>query len=122
MRVKRSRILTIKTSQRFSQQSRQQKMKKYITFLIVILLSGCALNGSPPSSTIDTTPVITVGESKNVPADHIVFIPANTPFPIKFTVQGTVFNKDVTSTVMASFKQDMYLYRYWASLDGKKMG
>jgi hypothetical protein len=31
-----------------------------------------------------------------------------------------VFESNVSSKAMVSFKQDMYLYKYWASLDGKK--
>lgn len=95
-------------------------MNKHLFLLVVLFISSCALNQTPSSSLIDTVPVINVGESKSVPVDHIVFFPANTEFPIQFSVKGSVFNEDVTSNVMASFKKDMYLYKYWASLDGKK--
>jgi hypothetical protein len=30
-----------------------------------------------------------------------------------------VFTENASSKVMVSFKQEMYLYKYWASLDGK---
>jgi hypothetical protein len=75
---------------------------------------------TPSSSLIDTIPVVKVGQSGDAPKEHIVFIPANTEFPIEFSVKGSVFNHDVSKKVMASFKQDMYLYKYWASLDGKR--
>jgi hypothetical protein len=74
---------------------------------------------TPSSSLIDTVPVVKVGEEDNVPKDHIVFFPANTEFPIEFSVKGSVFNYDASSKIMISFKQDIYLYKYWASLDGK---
>lgn len=95
-------------------------MKNYLIAIIVLFISGCALNRPPSSSLIDSVPVVKVGQSENIPQEYIVHIPANTEFPISFSVKGTVFNQDLTSTVMASFKQDMYLYKYWASLDGKK--
>jgi hypothetical protein len=73
---------------------------------------------TPSASLIDTMPVITIGEDSEAPENHIVFIPANRKFPIEFSVKGNVFTENATSTVMVSFKQDMYLYKYWASLDG----
>jgi hypothetical protein len=94
-------------------------VKKILTVLFLVAIAGCASMNTPPSSLIDTVPVVKVGETSNVPKDHIVFIPANTEFPIVFTVKGSVFNHDLSSKVMASFKQEMYLYKYWASLDGK---
>jgi hypothetical protein len=74
---------------------------------------------APSASLIDTKPVITISEDGKAPEDHIVFIPANRKFPIEFSVKGNVFTENVSSKVMVSFKQDMYLYKYWASLDGK---
>ena len=75
---------------------------------------------TPSSSLIETKPVVTIGEVSNASEDHIVFIPANKEFPVEFSVKGSVFEKNASSKAMVSFKQDMYLYKYWASLDGKK--
>lgn len=94
-------------------------MKKICSVLFLVIMVGCTSINTPTSSLINSVPVIKIGDFKDAPIDHIVFIPANTEFPIIFSVQGTVFSKDITSTVMASFKQDMYLYKYWASLDGR---
>lgn len=94
-------------------------MKKIVAILFMVAISGCASMNTPSSSLIESVPVIKVGESNEAPKDHIVFIPANTEFPVEFSVKGTVFIQNISSKVMASFKQDMYLYRYWASLDGK---
>jgi hypothetical protein len=82
-------------------------------------ISGCASINTPPASLIDTKPVVTIGDVSKVPEDHIVFIPAYRRFPIMFSVKGNVFAENTSSKVMVSFKQDMYLYKYWASLDGK---
>jgi hypothetical protein len=90
-----------------------------IVSLLLISLTGCASMNTPSSSLIETKPVIQIGESVNTSKDHIVFIPANKEFLIKFEIKGNVFTKPSSSKVMVSFKQDMYLYKYWASLDGK---
>jgi len=93
---------------------------KIITLsLLLSLLFGCASMNTPSSSLADQKPVVTIGSANNPPEDHIVFIPANTEFPIEFSVSGNVFNKSASSKVMVSFKENLYLYKYWASLDGK---
>lgn len=75
---------------------------------------------TPSPSLIETKPVVTVSEVSNASEDHIIFIPANKEFPIEFSVKGSVFEKSSSSKVMVSFKHNMYLYKYWASLDGKE--
>jgi len=93
---------------------------KFVVFsLNLILLAGCASMGTPSSSLVDTKPVVTIGETKDFADDHIIFIPAGIKFPIEFSVKVTVFDEAVLSTVMVSFKNEMYLYKYWANLDGK---
>jgi hypothetical protein len=87
--------------------------------LLLIFLLGCASMYSPSSSLIDEKPVVKIGSASSPSADQIVFIPANVEFPIRFSVKGAVFNEPVTSAVMVSFKEDLYLYKYWASRDGK---
>lgn len=93
--------------------------RTFIITLLFVLLFGCASLNTPSSSLMETTSVVTIGETQNESKDHIVYIPANTEFPIEFSVKGNVFTKNASSKVMVSFKQDMYLYKYWASLDGK---
>ncbi|MEJ1359327.1 MAG: hypothetical protein RPU64_04800 [Candidatus Sedimenticola sp. (ex Thyasira tokunagai)] len=95
-------------------------MKIVLTILFTVLLISCASMNTPKASLIDTVPVVKIGDAGDTPEDHIVFIPANTDFLVQFSLKGTIFNNDVSSTIMASFKQDLYLYKYWASLDGKK--
>jgi len=94
-------------------------IKFIITILYLIFLVGCASMSMPSSTLIDAMSVVTIGETSDIAGDHIVFIPAGTKFPIEFSVKGTVFDEAISSTVMVSFKKNMYLYKYWASLDGK---
>ena len=95
-------------------------MKIVLTILSVVLLVGCVSMNTPSASLIDTIPIVKIGTSADVPEDHIVFIPAKTEFPVEFSLKGSVFNNDLSSIIMASFKQDLYLYKSWASLDGKR--
>ena len=92
---------------------------KIVSFIVALtLLSGCAM--SPSANLIDKTPVIKVGSTEKPPKDFILFIPANTKFPMNFLAHGDAFDTNATSTVMVSFKKDVYLYDRWASSDGKK--
>jgi hypothetical protein len=95
-------------------------IKSFATSSLFVLLYGCASINTPSSSLIETKPVITIGEVSRASEDSVVFIPANMEFPVEFSVKGNVFEKNVSSKVMVSFKKDIYLYKYWASLDGKK--
>jgi len=94
-------------------------IKITVLSLLITFLSGCASMNTPTSSLIEEKPVVTIGSTIKPPKEHIVFIPANTEFPIAFSVKGDVFNKSVSSKVMVSFKKNIYLYKYWASIDGK---
>ena len=94
-------------------------IKIMVFSLFIIVLVGCASMDTPSSSLIDTKPVIIIGSTDVVTEDHVVYIPAGTKFPIEFSVEGTVFEEAASSTVMVSFKDNMYLYKYWASFDGK---
>ncbi len=97
---------------------------RYINTIAVVLtlavFSGCSCMYAPSSSLIDKTPVVKMGAMTKVPKEFILFIPANTKFPMHFLASGNAFDANATSTVMVSFKKDMYLYDHWASMDGKK--
>jgi hypothetical protein len=95
-------------------------IKSFVIGSLFVLLYGCASMNTPSSSLIETKPVVTIGEFSRAPEDHVVFIPANKVFPVELSVKGNVFEKNVSSKIMVSFKKDIYLYKYWASLDGIK--
>ena len=95
-------------------------MRNVIYIFVVFLISGCAAKMPPKADLIDSIPVVKIGDSSNTEADHIVYIPKNTEFPVVFSLKGTLLNSEVNSTAMTSFSKDLYLYKYWSSLDGKK--
>jgi len=93
---------------------------KLVSFWLMCLgLSSCVLVQSPSSNLVDEKPVVTMGSTSNDFDDHIVFIPANRNIPVEFSIKGDIFNESASSTVTVSFKEDLYLYKYWASVDGK---
>lgn len=96
-----------------------QRTRNLIVGLFLVTLSGCASINTPSSSLIDEKTVLTIGSTSNPSEDHIVFIPAKTEFPVKFSVKGEAFEKSASTTVFVSLKNNLYLYKYWASLDGK---
>lgn len=96
-----------------------QLIKTTAFYGLLLTLSACASLSTPGQDLIDTTPVVLIGNPDTVPKNHIVHIPANTPVTVTFVLQGDLFNKNAVSNVQVSLKQDLYLYRYWASLDGR---
>lgn len=86
----------------------------------VAVLTGCSCLYAPSSSLIDNTPVVKMGSTAKPPKEFILFIPANSKFPMDFLASGNAFDTNESSTVMVSFTKDIYLYDHWASLDGKK--
>lgn len=87
--------------------------------LMAANLCACAYVHTPPYTLIDEVPVVKIGASVRPSEAHIVFIPANTPFPIEFTATGSILNQPASSKVMVSFKRDLYLYKSWASENGR---
>jgi hypothetical protein len=80
-------------------------IKSFATGSLFVLLYGCASINTPSSSLIETKPVITIGEVSRESEDSVVFIPANMEFPVEFSVKGNVFEKNVSSKIMVSFKK-----------------
>jgi len=95
------------------------KLVKFVVLGFVLSFVACLPVKGPSASLMDNKPVITIGSKAKVAKDHIVYIPAGRKFPITFAVKGSVFSKTVSATIMVSFKRNIYLYRRWASLDGK---
>lgn len=84
------------------------------------IFTGCSSMYAPSASLIDNTPIVKIGSTTKPPKEFILFIPANTKFPMEFSATGDAFDNPESSTIMVSFKQNMYLYDIWVSTDGKK--
>jgi hypothetical protein len=101
---------------------KEENMELFRVVIVCVLLigiQGCAALNTPSASLIDTVPVVTIGSAGKLPEGHIIYVPADREFPVEFSVKGDVFTETVSSIVMVRLKQDLYLYKYWSSLDGK---
>ena len=85
----------------------------------VLSMSGCASMYTPNSSLIDTLPVIKMGEKKPQGHEYILHIPSGTQFPVHFTVKGDLITLPVDQKSNTQIKKDLYIYKYWSSLDGR---
>jgi hypothetical protein len=97
-------------------------MKRIIligTVIALSVLSGCASINTPSSSLIDEIPVFMIGSTETLPEDYIILIPANVEFPVDISITGNAFAKTASTNQMMSMKNNLYLYQYWASHDGK---
>jgi hypothetical protein len=85
-------------------------------------LTGCAsLMGppaEPPAGELAEAPVVVYGQ----PAPKQPFVlhyRAGTPLAVVARVSGTLFDKDDSATLQVALKRDIYVYKYWASFDGR---
>lgn len=94
-------------------------IKGLITSILVLSVSACASMYTPDSNLIDTLPVVKIGEKKPESKDYILYIPAKTEFPVHFSVKGDLIAQPVEQEPKTRIKKDLYIYKYWSSLDGR---
>lgn len=87
--------------------------------LAALSLSGCASLTTPSTEKIAALPVLEMGQT--APADHeyILHIAAGKPIPFVLEVAGDAVAHPVSASTVVESRKDIYLYKYWASLDGK---
>lgn len=71
-----------------------------------------------PTEVIAKLPVVRVG-TQPLQADYVVFYPAGFAFPMKLKASGSLFSSESQIESQAILAKDLYLYKYWASHDGK---
>jgi len=85
---------------------------------LVVLLAGCASLRPAPVEEIARLPVVRVGATPGA-AEYVVFYPAGHPFPATLEVGGSLLAAPQKVSTAITFTRDLYLYKYWASHDGK---
>ncbi len=85
---------------------------------LLVSISGCAWLAPVPVETMAKLPVVRVGE-KPPQGDHVVFFPAGVPVPVKLSTSGSMFQAATQVESQVILAKDLYLYKYWASRDGK---
>ena len=94
-------------------------MKLAFAFLILFSLVGCASMQPAPTDAIEKLPVVRVGEQMPLNSEYVVFYPAGFEFPVKLKASGSMFASEKQIEAQATLAKDLYLYKYWASHDGK---
>jgi len=88
---------------------------------MAILFSGCASMFVPDSDVINELPIMEMGSHKQKPANNefVLHIPAGAKIPVNFSVNGSLIAAPVENRSVTQINQELYIYKYWASLDGK---
>ena len=94
-------------------------MKHAIFSLAVFTLAGCASMLPAPTDAIAKLPVVRVGGQAPQNTEYVVFYPAGFAFPVKLKASGSLFASEKQIESQAMLAKDLYLYKYWASHDGK---
>lgn len=86
---------------------------------ISLSLSGCASMSKPPQEKLASLPVVELG--RPTPAgDFVLKIPGGKAIPVKVTIDGSALVSPVKQTLSATIPHDVYVYKDWASEDGRQ--
>ncbi|MDO8988030.1 MAG: hypothetical protein Q7U91_00185 [Sideroxyarcus sp.] len=94
-------------------------MKFAIAVIAMFVLAGCASMQPAPTDAIAKLPIIRVGNPPPQNMEYIVFYPAGYTFPAKLKTAGSLFASEKLVETQVALTKDLYLYKYWASHDGK---
>lgn len=94
-------------------------IKITLSVLVLISFSACASMFVPGSEEISKLPVIKMGSKKPEGNEYILHIPKGEKIPWHFTINGGLISAPVDSKSVTKINQEIYVYKYWASFDGK---
>lgn len=81
-------------------------------------LTACAL--LPPSSeSMSRLPVVRYGQTAPADGQFILHYPAGAPLPVETRLHGSLLEQEARGELTVRIKRDVYVYKNWASLDGK---
>ncbi len=86
--------------------------------LVLALLSGCASLGPPSPEQLAALPVVHYPD-KPAQTDYVYKLVAGKPIDVRVRAEGTALGAAVEQTVSATLGHDLYLYKTWASEDGR---
>jgi hypothetical protein len=97
------------------------KLLRHVVIVIAGLsMLGCVSWMAPSERDMAQIPVVRFGEMAPAGKDFVVLYPAGTPLPVIASVGGTLMSQPDKATLHVALKRDVYVYRHWVSLDGKK--
>ncbi len=85
----------------------------------MILFSGCASMFTPDSDLINELQIVKMGSQKPDGDEYILHIPAGTKIPVNFSLKGSLISAPIDNKSVTQLNHGLYIYKYWASLDGK---
>ena len=94
-------------------------MKFSIAVIALFVLAGCASMQPTPTETIAKLPVVRVGSPPPQGTEYVVRYPAGFAFPARLKTTGSLFVSEGQVEARVALARDVYLYKYWASHDGK---
>jgi hypothetical protein len=88
--------------------------------LASIVAAGCASLQTPSADLLIRVPVVEIGHAKPQNDQYILFVPAGREVPVKLTIAGSFLAESASAETKVKLRQDLYLYKYWLSFDGKR--
>ncbi len=92
-------------------------MNRKLLIVSILALSGCA--SMAPTQKIARLPVVELGQKAPANGEYILHIAAGKPANFRLIVKGNALERNGEAVTTVVPKQDVWLYKYWASLDGK---
>lgn len=96
-----------------------KKLQVICVAIVLAYLSGCASTFVPDSDVISQLPIVKMGSKKPEGKEYILHIPAGVKFPVHISVNGELISAPVDIKPVTQINQDIFIYKYWASLDGQ---
>lgn len=93
--------------------------KSALLILPTLLLGACASLLPPSSEELAELPVVRYGNPAPADGNFVLLYPSGVELPLDTAVEGDVFEKNEQATLKPRLKRDIYVYKTWASLDGK---
>jgi hypothetical protein len=94
-------------------------MRTLCLALAVLAVSGCAAMRPPSAEAMASLPILEIGQPTPAGHEYILHLQAGRPAPFTLEVTGDALMAPGSSTTSVAPRQDVYLYKQWASLDGK---
>ena len=94
-------------------------MRKLVPLIAIMSLSGCAALTAPSAQKLASLPTVELGQQPPAGNEYILHIAAGKPAPFRLIVNGDALAMPAEATATVAARQDVYLYKHWASLDGK---
>ncbi len=92
-------------------------MNRKLLIVSMLAFPGCA--SMAPTQKIATLPVVETGQKAPTGGEYVLHIVAGKPANFRLIVKGNALEKNGEAMTTVVPKQDVWLYKSWASLDGK---